>query len=44
MTTDPWAKEAAVRATTPAGVFHVGGMAKGRRDDRTEHGDHAGVS
>ena len=29
MTTDPWAKEAAVRATTPAGVFHVGGMAKG---------------
>ena len=29
MTTDPWAKEAAVRATTPAGVFHIGGMAKG---------------
>jgi glutamate N-acetyltransferase/amino-acid N-acetyltransferase len=29
MTTDPWAKEAAVGATTPAGVFHVGGMAKG---------------
>jgi glutamate N-acetyltransferase/amino-acid N-acetyltransferase len=29
MTTDPWPKEAAVRATTPVGVFHVGGMAKG---------------
>ena len=29
MTTDPWAKEAAIRATTPVGVFHVGGMAKG---------------
>ena len=29
MTTDLRAKEAAVRATTPAGVFHVGGMAKG---------------
>ena len=29
MTTDRWAKEAAVRATTPEGVFHVGGMAKG---------------
>ena len=29
MTTDLGAKEAAVRATTPAGVFHVGGMAKG---------------
>jgi len=29
MTTDPWPKEAAVRVTTPAGVFHVGGMAKG---------------
>jgi len=29
MTTDPWAKEAAVRATTAAGAFHVGGMAKG---------------
>jgi glutamate N-acetyltransferase/amino-acid N-acetyltransferase len=29
MTTDPWPKEAAVRATSPAGVFHVGGMAKG---------------
>ena len=29
MTTDRGPKEAAVRATTPAGVFHVGGMAKG---------------
>ena len=29
MTTDPKPKAAAVRATTPAGVFHVGGMAKG---------------
>ena len=29
ITTDPGAKEAAVCATTPAGVFHVGGMAKG---------------
>ena len=29
LTTDSSAKEAAVRATTPAGVFHVGGMAKG---------------
>ena len=29
MTTDPWAKETAVRVATPAGVFHVGGMAKG---------------
>ena len=29
LTTDLSAKEAAVRATTPAGVFHVGGMAKG---------------
>ena len=29
MTTDRWAKEAAVRAATPEGVFHVGGMAKG---------------
>ncbi len=29
MTTDPWAKEAAVRVATPAGVFHVGGMVKG---------------
>jgi glutamate N-acetyltransferase / amino-acid N-acetyltransferase len=29
MTTDRAPKEAAVRVTTPAGVFHVGGMAKG---------------
>lgn len=29
MTTDPFPKEAAVRVTTSAGVFHVGGMAKG---------------
>ena len=29
MTTDPWPKEAAVRATTPAGPFVVGGMVKG---------------
>ena len=29
MTTDPWPKDAAVRATTPAGPFHVGGIAKG---------------
>ena len=29
MTTDPFPKEAAVRVATPAGVFHVGGMAKG---------------
>ena len=29
MTTDPWPKDAAVRAETPAGRFHVGGMAKG---------------
>ena len=29
MTTDPWAKEAAVRAATPAGAFQIGGMAKG---------------
>jgi glutamate N-acetyltransferase/amino-acid N-acetyltransferase len=29
MTTDPWPKECAVRVETPAGVFHVGGMAKG---------------
>jgi len=29
MTTDPSAKESAVRNSTPAGVFHVGGMAKG---------------
>ena len=29
MTTDPWPKEYAVRATSPAGAFHVGGMAKG---------------
>ena len=29
MTTDPWAKEAAVRVTTAGGQFHVGGMAKG---------------
>jgi glutamate N-acetyltransferase/amino-acid N-acetyltransferase len=29
MTTDTAPKEAAVRVTTPAGVFHVGGMAKG---------------
>lgn len=29
MTTDRWAKEAAVRVATPEGVFHVGGMAKG---------------
>jgi len=29
MTTDTGPKEAAVRVTTPAGVFHVGGMAKG---------------
>ena len=29
LTTDPSAKETAVRAATPAGVFHVGGMAKG---------------
>ncbi len=29
MTTDPWAKEAAVEAQTPAGSFRVGGMAKG---------------
>lgn len=29
MTTDPWSKETAVRADTPAGSFRVGGMAKG---------------
>jgi glutamate N-acetyltransferase / amino-acid N-acetyltransferase len=29
MTTDPFPKECAVRVETPAGVFHVGGMAKG---------------
>ena len=29
MTTDPWPKDAAVRAAAPAGRFHVGGMAKG---------------
>ena len=29
MTTDPWPKETAVRATAPTGAFHVGGMAKG---------------
>ena len=29
MTTDPWPKEYAVRVETAAGVFHVGGMAKG---------------
>ena len=29
MTTDRWAKEAAVRVATPEGIFHVGGMAKG---------------
>ena len=29
MTTDPWPKESAVRVDTPAGTFHVGGMAKG---------------
>ena len=29
MTTDPFPKETAVRVETPAGAFHVGGMAKG---------------
>jgi glutamate N-acetyltransferase/amino-acid N-acetyltransferase len=29
MTTDPWPKECAVKVETPAGAFHVGGMAKG---------------
>src|SRR6185369_954721 len=29
MTTDPFPKEAAVEVTTPAGVFRVGGIAKG---------------
>ncbi|HCE01967.1 MAG TPA: ornithine acetyltransferase [Acidobacteria bacterium] len=29
MTTDPSPKETAVRVQTPAGVFHIGGMAKG---------------
>ncbi len=29
MTTDPFPKERAVRITTPAGTFHVGGIAKG---------------
>jgi glutamate N-acetyltransferase/amino-acid N-acetyltransferase len=29
MTTDPFPKETAVKVETPAGVFHVGGMAKG---------------
>ena len=29
MTTDPWPKDAAVRAVSPAGTFHIGGMAKG---------------
>ena len=29
MTTDPWPKDAAVRAAVPSGRFHVGGMAKG---------------
>ena len=29
MTTDPWPKETAVRVSTPAGLWHVGGMAKG---------------
>ena len=43
MTTDPWPKEAVVRATTPAGPFVVGGMVKGGRDDRAEHGHDARV-
>lgn len=29
MTTDPFPKESSVRVKVPAGVFHVGGMAKG---------------
>jgi len=29
MTTDPWPKETAVKVDTPAGSFHIGGMAKG---------------
>jgi glutamate N-acetyltransferase / amino-acid N-acetyltransferase len=29
MTTDPSPKETAVRVSTPGGVFHIGGMAKG---------------
>ena len=29
MTTDPWPKETAVRVTTPAGSFVIGGMVKG---------------
>lgn len=29
MTTDPFPKETAVKVETPAGAFHVGGMAKG---------------
>lgn len=29
MTTDPFPKERAVRVTTPAGTFHLGGIAKG---------------
>ena len=29
MTTDPFPKETAVKVETPAGTFHVGGMAKG---------------
>ena len=29
MTTDPWPKDAAVRAAAPSGRFHIGGIAKG---------------
>ena len=29
MTTDRWPKETAVKVSTPAGVFHIGGMVKG---------------
>jgi glutamate N-acetyltransferase/amino-acid N-acetyltransferase len=29
MTTDPFPKETAIRIDTPAGAFHIGGMAKG---------------
>jgi glutamate N-acetyltransferase/amino-acid N-acetyltransferase len=29
MTTDPWPKEAAIRVSAGADIFHVGGMAKG---------------
>ena len=29
MTTDPWPKETALRASTPTGTFHIGGIAKG---------------